>query len=710
MNNMNNMNDMRSGQAVYFRVPMLAADKRPPVSVVSVSLTRGEAFVLRFEIRRDLARRIKSFTLRYRFSSLPVFVPDEQNTFKTYLYDAGDVNTEEFIDISAVIPSRMNVTDCGAYISEIVLESGQVLTYDSSEYRFMRKMQTAPTIDAPIAPTPTQNVGTSAPTPDASVDTLAKRKKRTSSKPQLTAAQREARRGRQLVIILVAVVAVLVAEIIGGVALYNYLGIKNSTDMLMRDGRYNEAYKLALEENSKGLLQRVCEKAAVYYKDAGDLETAYVYALGAPKPFTDLVIDYAARSVINPSTVKINENAFRVAKMSEDDEKFDLITHNVCDVLANGGDYPNALRVASEIRNDEDRANTENEVFTSALTYYISTHRYREATAFIEELQNIDTFEKTKAEIIDSAIDVARSLDDNAGIIYLSQCYPEYTDISAADTYIAEDDAGVRSEFSTIYPLLSESQRRAYHAQSVAVWNDEPIIIKNGALSGTKITDAISVDTNETLTLVLHKSGKVSVLPHEKATAPYSAPSYTDIIDIALGETHAVLLHADGTVSVLGENKYGEGDVSEWSDIVAVAAGQRFTLGLKADGTLVAAGSNSCGQCDVSQYRNVVDIAACNQSAVMLFSDGTAMVQGYRSMGLDGVEGLRGITHIRAGASAIVVALDDGTYKLFTGSYSGSYGSTYNWLRMTSFDVGVMCVAGVDSIGIMFTSGYGIPD
>ncbi len=698
-------NNKMNTETVLFRTPALAPDKNPPAAIIAVALTKreGKPDLLRFAIRRDLSVPISAFTIRYRFSSLPVFKDDADNKFNTYVYDAGDVNTAELIEISAEIPSRMSVTDCGAYISEIALDGANAITYDASEYRFMRKRANTPT---PPAAQSAQNPG--APTPKP-VDPPKTVPQKPVQKRVLSREEREARRGKRLAVILAAVLVILVLEVIGCVSLYNYLGVKNSTDMLMNDERYNEAYKLALLENRDSLLQRVCEKAALYYYSAGDLETAYVYALGAPKPFPDLIVDYAARSVINPSTAKINENAFRVAKMSENDKKFDSITHNVCDVLAAGGDYPNALRVASEIRDAADRAETENTVFKNALTYYISTHRYREATAFIEELDNIDTFKSTRADVINAAIEVAKSLNNNAAIIYLSQCYPEYTSISAADTYIAEDDLGVRSEFSIIYPLLSATQRRAYHAQSVAIWDDDAIVIKNGAIAGTKITDAISVDTNEAITLVLRKSGKVSIVTKDGMTAPFSAPSYTDIIDIALGEDHAVLLHANGTVSVLGDNKFGEGNVSEWTDIVAVAAGQRFTLGLRADGTVVAAGSNSCGQCDVSVYRNVVDIAACNQSAVMLFSDGTVMVQGYRSMGLDKVEALSGVKRIRAGASAIIVALEDGSYKLFSGAYGGSYGDPYNWLNMTAFDVGVMCIAGTDNIGVLFCDGDGIP-
>lgn len=700
------MNTMNNSQTLNFRTPALAPDKKSAAAIVSVSLTKceGQEDVLRFVIRRDLKKKITSFTIRYRFSRVPVFKPDENAKFNEYVYSAGDINTDETIKISAIIPRRISVVDCGAYISEIVFADGTTVTYGAEEYRFMRKLPT----QAQANSAPARGANTPAAAPKAAT-ALAEKQKKQFVKPALSEAEKEARRGKRLVIILSVVLVVLIAEIIGGVALYRYLGIKNSTDMLMNDGRYNEAYKLALEEGHNGALQRVCEKAALYYYNAGDLESAYVYALGAPKPFTDLIIDYAAKSVINPTTGKINENAFRVAKMSENDDKFDSITHSVCDILSSVGDYPNALRVVSELRNETDRAETENTVFENAIAYYLGTHRYREATAFIEELENIDTFKRTKADVIDAAVKVAKSIGDNAGIIYLSQCYPEYTDISAADTYIAEDDAGVRSEFSVIYPLLSASQRRSYHAQSVAVWKDDPIVIKNGAIAGTKITNAISVDTNETVMLVLHKTGKVSVVAHKGATAPFTAPSYSDIIDIALGEEHAVLLHENGTVSVLGQNKYGEADVSDWTDIVAVAAGQRFTLGLKSDGTVVAAGSNTCGQCDVSVYRNVVDIAACNQSAVMLFSGGTVAVQGYRSMELDKVKDLVGVKRIRAGASAVLVALEDGSYKLLSGAFGGSYGDPYNWLNMAAFDVGVMCIAGVDNIGVLLCDGDGIP-
>lgn len=694
---MENTQNTQAEQVLYFKTPVLAPDKKPCAAMYSISLTKrvGEMDVLRFEIRRDLSKKLESFTIRYRFSSLPVFTPDTANKFNRYVYNADDINEHSTIEISAVIPSHMKIEGCGAYISEIKLTSGQVITYDASEYRFVRK-QTVPSPSPQTALQTTHVHEKSAP------------KQQTSDK-SVSPSDRDIRKRVRLAVILTVFIFMLITEAIAGVYLYRYLGVKSSVDMLIKENRYNEAYKIACDAEQTGILQNVCEKAAVHYFAEGDLESSYVYAVGAPDPFPDMIIDYAAQSVVSMVTGEINENAFRVAKMSEDNEKFDAIIHSMCDILKKQGDYSNALRVASELRDTGDRGKSEDAVFIDALNFYIGTHRYGEAAAFIDELENVTTFAHTEAEIINSAIEVCRSLGDNAGIIYLAQRYPETAEMTAAEAGIAADDAGVRSELAVIYPLLTANQRRSYHAQTIAVWNEDIVLIESGHIDNTKITDAVSVDTNAELTLVLHKDGSASVLPHEGVKAPYEIPAYADIIDIALGESHAVLLHANGTVTVVGDNTYGQGNVSEWTDIVAIAAGQRFTVGLKIDGTVVAAGSNSCGQCDVSKYRNVVDIAACNLTTVMLFSDGTVMIQGYRSMGLSDIEAVTDVKRIRAGGAAILAETSDGKYTLSSGQLGGSYGDPYNWRSMAAFDVGMVCIAGIDKTDVLFFGGDGLP-
>ncbi len=693
-----NKTDKTTENTLLLPVPMLPPERKIPAWIHSIALIKSSngQDTMRIVIKRDLSVSIKSFSFRYRFSTLPVYAPDEVHKFSTYVYEDDDLNSSELITITGMMPSRLTTDGCCAYISEITLSSGQIITIDSSEYRLVRR----PKAKTNSTPSNENNKQTDAQTVESK-----------PSEPQKKAALSPEKKRRRLIVILSALLAMFVVEIIAGVSLYRYLGVRNSADMLIKEERFNEAYKIAYESDYNSVLQRVCEKAVEHYIKKGDLESAYIYACDAPdEELSDVIIDYAAASVIDVNTGKINETAFRVAKISKNEEKFTSIIRSICDTLKNRGDYANALRVASEIRDPDVRSEYENEVFGDALNYYIFNHRYDEAAAFLDELVNITTFEISKEDALSAAVECCVTLDDNAGIIYLSKRYPESSQITSVTAGTDAGDAGVRSELSIIYPMLSEEQKRAYHAQTVAVWNGNISHIASGKVDRTKITNAVSIDTNETLMLVLHNDGSVSAHPHKGQTINYSIPRYNDIIAITLGKDHAVLLHADGTVSALGDNTYGQCDVSEWNDIVAVAAGQRFTVGLKIDGTVVAVGQNSCGQCDVEAYRNVVDVAACNQTAVMLFSDGTVMISGFRSLGLAEVENASGVTRIRAGAAAILVEKRNGTYELYSAQVGGSYGDPSNWNNIDAFDVGVVCIAGVSKNGDIYQSGDNMPN
>ncbi len=684
---------------VLLPVPMLPADLNVPARIHSIALIRSDdgQDTMRIVIKRDLSVSIESFSFRYRFSTLPIYAPDEEHKFSTYVCEDDDLNSKELITMTGTVPSRLTEDGCSAYISEIRLSSGQIMTFDSSEYRLVRR----PKVKTDTAP------ASASETEKSVVSETRKTSEETKKKSKLSPEKKR----RRLIVILSALLVMFAVEIVGGVALYRYMGVKNSADALIKEGLYNEAYKLAYESEYDRVLNRVCEKAVEHYIAKGDLESAYIYAYGAPgKELTDVIIDYAAASVIDVNTGKINETAFRVAKISENEEKFTSIIRSICDTLKNRGDYANALRVASEIRNPDVRKSYENTVFEDGLNYYFSNHRYDEAAAFIDELANITTFEISKADALTAAVECCVMLDDNAGIIYLSKQYPDAVQLTSATAGTAPGDAGVRAELSMIYPMLTAEQKRAYHAQPIAVWSGDIRYIKSGKIVGTKITDAVSIDTNEKMTLVLHENGSVSALPLQNQKVPFTIPKYNDIIQITLGKDHAVLLHADGTVSALGDNTYGQCDVSEWTDIVAVAAGQRFTVGLKIDGTVVAVGHNSCGQCDVAPYRNVVDIAACNQTTVMLFSDGTVMIAGFRSLGLAEIENASGVTRMRAGAAAILIEKSNNTYELYSANVGGSYGDPYNWSSIDAFDVGVVCIAGIDKSGTPYQSGDNMPN
>ena len=693
---------------VFLPVPMLGPEQKTPAWIHSIALIKsGDGQdTMRIVIRRDLSVSIERFTFRYRFSSLPVYASDNEHKFSKYVYEDDDLNSSELITILGSVPSHLTTDGCSAYISEITLSSGQILTFDSSQFRLVRRPKVKKAENS--APIPDLPVGNQIEPETAAKETSKKKGSQLSTE----------KKRRRLIIILSAMLVMFIAEIIGGIALYRYLGVKNSADMLIKEQRFNEAYKIAYDSDYDSLLNRVCKKAVEYYIGKSDLESAYVYASGAPgNELTDLVIDFAASGVIDVNTGKINENAFRVIKMTENDDKFTSIIQIICNNLKNKGDYANALRIASEIRDSATRDNYENLIFDEALNYYISNHKYDGASLFIDELPNIKTYEKSHSDALSAAIDRCVLNNDNAGIIYFSKRYPEAEGITTATAGTSPGDAGVRAELAIVYPMLTEEQKRTYHSQPIAIWNEQIYCISSGTvkISGTKITDAVSIDANEKLILVLRSDGSVSAHPMKGEKIPYTIPKYNDIIEIALGKDHAVLLHTDGTVSALGDNTYGQCDVSEWSDIVTVAAGQRFTVGLKTDGTLVAVGYNSCGQCDIEGYRNVVDIDACNQTTVLLFSDGSVMIRGYRSMGLENVENASGVTRIRAGAAAILVEKRGSepkkrTYELYSGQVGGSYGDPSSWPTLDAFDVGVMCIAGVDPSGNVCQSGDNMPN
>ncbi len=690
-------------KTILFPVPTLPPEKETPAAIQSISLLLTEAgeSVLRLAIKRNLSMPIKSFTFRFRFSPLPVYLPDSEHGFTDYKYTEDDLNTTSLITFNAALPEKLSLEGCSAYISEVMLESGQIIRYDAAEYRFVRR---------PKEPGTTQNRTRQAivrQSGGVQTELPTEVNKQTPPKERTPLSDKENR--TRLMVILGALVFVLIVEVIGGTCLYRYLGVKNSTDALIKEARYNEAYKIAMDSDFDSLLQRVCEKASAYYLEKGDFESAYIYSYGAPKRFTDTVIEYAAGSVVSMITGDINENAFRVAKMSENDHVFDVIIHSMIDILESRGNFTNALLISSEIRNGQDRDSSERKIFNDAIEYYSKNHNYSEAYSFLHGLDRISTFSMTEEESLELALNRFFELGDYAGILYLAQHYPNIDTSGISDMKVVPEDGGIKAQLAIVYPVLTEEQKRTYHARTMAIWNDEPLEISDGNLKvgNQKLTKVVSVDTNENTTIALHENGHVTVLSNFKRNSRIRIPEVSGIVDVCLGGEHAVLLQADGTVRAYGDNTYGQLNVSGWSDIAAIAAGQHFTLGLKTDGTLVSTGDNRSFQCNVEGYNNVVDIAACNQTSVLLFSDGTVKLIGYHSMGLSEVENLTGVTRIRAAGAAVLCELGSDKYLLFSGSPYGDNGNPYNWRNMNTFDVGIMCIVGRDTSGALFRDGDG---
>ncbi len=716
------MNNTQANDAKLFPVPSLAPDMVAPAAVRSISITKkdGSTDFMKITIKRDLQTPIESFTFKYRFSTLPVYVEDPKHQFNSYVYKSADINSKEMLSFDGEVPSQLTLDGCSAYISEIKFANGLNITYEPSEFKFVRKpikknnQQQNPPLQSSRNLNPPQNNSRTSNRSQIQNSQNQKsnvqgqnlenslKKQSPASSNSLHNAQKKKFRTTA---ILTTVIFITLIEIIGGVYLYNFLGVKKSTDFLIKDGLYNEAYKLSSMTSFNALTQRVCEKASVYYFEKGDLENAYVYAYAAPKPFCDVIIDYAASSVINIEDGKINESAFRVAKMSENDEKFDSIVLSICEILKGRGDFSNALLVISELRDNAKRDAAEKGIFTDAIKHYVSSNKYWQASAFIDGLDDVTSFNLTKEEIIKSAIEACKEIDDSAGIIYLSQKYPEYAENISAKEGVDADDAGVRSELAIVYPLLSAEQKRAYHQKTFSVSDGIVTEIINGEIKSLSIKDAVSIDENSFCYAILHNSGKITVTGKNGYKIPYNVKNITDAVKISLGENHILVLHQDGTVTALGDNSFGQCNTKDFKDIADISAGQNFSLCLKSDGTALAVGSNSSMQCKVEGYQNIVDIIALNQTSVLLFKDGTVKLCGYRSMGLKDIEKLTFVSRIEGAYSTIVAETLEGKYYVFSGSSGNSVESADEWSDIMYFDVGNLCIAAKSKTGTVYTDG-----
>ncbi len=662
--------------AITFDVPRLRIGSSP-VSVESVSLIKASETraTMNITISRDLTIPLESFTFRYRFSALPLDEPDSRHAWHDYVYTDPNMNELPLISFDASVPSKMKLDGCTAYVSQARLLSGGVIDFPPSGF-------------------------TDEPEPEITFPPVV------TKPPQSEAARKK--KSSRLAVGLTIFFFLLIVEIFGGVYIYNFVDLRSSVMQLIKEERFNEAYKLTVDQKQTYLLQHLCEQAADKLIDNRCFTEAYAYAAGAPEPFTDEIIERSAEMVVDPDSGELNEDAYRVAKMSSDDGKFSEIVRSIIAMLESKEDFPNALRVASELRSENERRKTEDEIFNSAVKNFLSRHEFDKFLRFVDELEYVDSFDIDDTGITNAIIDYCVNSADSSSLIYFSTLYPDRIDLSGIEITIKPDDNGIHAALPIIWPLLTEQQKRVYHSRDLAVYKEQ-FVIRDGRLDGLEYTNVVSVDTYEYHTAALLSSGQVVSVTVDGHGLAETFPETNDVIQIAVGKSHTVMLHANGNVSAVGDNTYGQCDVSSWQDIAAVAAGQSFTIGLKADGTLVATGSNSCGQRDVDAYRNVSAIACGAQTSVLLFSDGTVGLQGYKSLGLEAVETLEGVTAIRAAETGVLVKLKNGRFQVFSGSTLGSYGSAESWIDALSFDIGSFRIAALDRDSRLIESGDNLP-
>ena len=121
--------------SIDFEVPHLY-DKSSPASVEAICLYKanGTQVMMRIVIKHSLDIPLESLTFKYRFSSLPLDEPDSRHSYHSYVYTDDDLNKKETLIFNGAVPSKMKLEGCTAYISEVRLANGEVLSFTPYDY------------------------------------------------------------------------------------------------------------------------------------------------------------------------------------------------------------------------------------------------------------------------------------------------------------------------------------------------------------------------------------------------------------------------------------------------------------------------------------------------------------------------------------------------------------------------------------------------
>ncbi len=747
-------------------------------------------YTLYFYIGRDRSVSLRSFTISYRISALPIMVDDPQNPFYTYEYTDADIDDHEYLLCSFTLPQEIaeNFPGCSAYVSKICLSGhDDCITFTPGD--FVYSAEDAEKVQAAMnraygeetlsAASSNANTATPAHThsvveenDDIFLDTLeiarleqAKQRKKHHIGTRLVGYALFAAGLISLISIGVHYLsfqrAMLGAavyidagkqvqaeeyineEIGGNIFLNSQKSTLNRTVLqLCTEERYNEAYRIVAETPFASIQQRICREASEKALEAGDWETAYVYAFGAPTPFDGEITSAAAAILLDPYTASFDEDAFLIAQKTTDTAERDQLLVAVVQYACSENMYHVAMRAAEAISDTEISVKTVADVFGIAAQYYISKNRFDDAAVFIASY-------RTDSSIVDADIELAlidhfSESHDADSAFFLAKQFG----IDASHIPITAEDPAIRADLENLYPLLTTSQKQAYHANLVTCGG---LLLSRSDTGGVTLglqpsgyTPSNAVDstlstaqkrintylTGKTavtamastplLTACVHTDSTVTVIPNRilgnaavastawEETIKSDAASLKNVVAVEAGESHFVFLHADGSVSCIGDNTHGQCDTqtSAWHDIAAIAAGNAFTVGLRTDGTVVACGSDSAGQCQVDDLHNVIDVEACDRTTVVLYADGSVGIRGERSVGIADVLQLENVIRIRAGSTAIITEHRDGTYTLCGGcAESGNFGSVASWKNLRDYDIGDVCAAAIEENGTLRTTG-----
>ncbi len=652
-------------------------------------------------IGRDRSVSLRSFTIAYRFSELPVMIEDPARSFYRYEYTDGDINDHDYIVCKLRLPASLsaNFPGCSAYVSKICLTDGTEIAFSASDFfyaeqdeAFLGNVLDRASRTAEQHPVPKKTTK-QAPPQKKNDDPLAydnltyRRNARKSRLPRYI--------GYGLSVIGIGVLiffgveyfsyqhAMLGADVYldaGEIAqaeayvqkeighnrflLTQESALASNMRVLCAEKRYNEAYRILSQTPFASLLQEVCRNAVDDAMKAGDYRTAFVYAKSAPTPFDDEITSMATDLVIDTEKNQINEEMYLIAQKTSNPEILDRLISNIIEYAKENDLYHTAMRAALKRSTPEGAAAAAADVFSAATQYYIDNGDYNGAASFISAYSDGDR--AVEEHIEDALIAHFSQTRDTESAFFLAKHFG----ISASDIQIEAGDLSIRSDLSGLYSLLSPEQKRDYHAQRITVGGLFLSISEDGVLYlHTKTTGAAPTGNSVTDTLQTDAQRQIRTMLEGKAP----------IVSVVSNDLNTVILHDDGTVTAFANRLIGNAASAASAEelavitaaqsvqgAVAIAAGDAHFVFLHEDGRVSAIGDNTYAQCDTTSgsWSNITAIAADGYFTLGLRADGTVVAVGDDSCGQCQVSGLHNVVSIAAADLSTAVLFSDGTVTL----------------------------------------------
>lgn len=510
----------------------------------------------------------------------------------------------------------------------------------------------------------------------------------------------------------VSVVTALTLAVVGGVGglvwYFARVGYPEATARIttqfLNEERYDEALAFARKRDDEVQTQRVVTLARRSALDARDYAGALVYDALLTEPDPEAIYRVAAEEAIaglKASTVDFTAAGYGL--LTGDETLYDTLIYGLIAYCEENEFYRQAARYTRMLHNLGDDALAA--VFDDAIADSMARENYEEAISWAEQHPDEERYDAVLRRIFSA--------------LFAEEDYEtalKMTEYDRSDRYmdILRTQAGdefIRTHIGSFYFRMSADEKRAYHAQPLAVYKETAYITADGSVKGLKDvqwSNAVSLSMHEFHTLCLQKNGRV-VADGDTGFGRCSVSSWENVVAVAAGERHSVALRDNGNVSAVGDNSEGQCDVSIWRNMIDIAAGRAHTVGLRADGRVYAVGSNASGQCEVEGYVDIIGVAAGDWTTILLHRDGHVTVLGNTALGIGEANAWENIVAIAGGSSHVMGLRADGTVVTAGRSVSGDSGSAADWHDVTAISAGSVCIAGLRADGTLLISGYGSP-